>query len=400
MPALDFVVSTDLSESIRARQVCSMYDVPPAEKAERRWVGKVPLDERPWNVGLIVGPSGAGKSTIMRQLFGEQPELQWGAPSVVDDFGGDLSIEQITRACGAVGFNTIPAWLRPYRVLSNGERFRVDLARRLCELPDPIVVDEFTSVVDRQVAQIGAHAVAKWARRSGRQFVGVTCHYDVIDWLQPDWVLEPDTMTFGWRAVQTRPRLQFAIGRVERAEWDRFAPFHYLTARLPGGSYYGLWAKGEPRPVAFIGVSKFPHPHVHNLVRNTRTVVLPDWQGLGLVFAFADRLASAYKALGWRFRNYPAHPPFIAAHRQSPVWAEIATPDANIANLPNLNKASQGRAAKNDFGGRPCAVFEYTGPAMDSDEARRFVTTPASDEAHRPRTPLRRRRAKIRRRHA
>ena len=89
----------------------------------------------------------------------------------------------------AVGFNTIPAWLRPYGVLSNGEKFRVDLARRLLEGGDLIAVDEFTSVVDRQVAKIGSHAVQKWARGKGRQFVAATCHYDLEDWLQPDWVL-------------------------------------------------------------------------------------------------------------------------------------------------------------------------------------------------------------------
>jgi ABC-type ATPase with predicted acetyltransferase domain len=78
--------------------------------------------------------------------------------------------------------------MKPQAVLSNGERFRVDLARRLLELPDPIVVDEFTSVVDRQVAKIGAHAVQKFVRKHNRRFVAATCHYDVVEWLQPDWI--------------------------------------------------------------------------------------------------------------------------------------------------------------------------------------------------------------------
>ena len=40
-------------------------------------------------------------------------------------------------------------------------------------------MDEFTSVVDRQVAQIGAHAIQKYVRKHGRQFVAVSCHYDI-----------------------------------------------------------------------------------------------------------------------------------------------------------------------------------------------------------------------------
>ena len=133
---------------------------------------------------------------------------------MIDDFSPALSVDAISQACMAVGFNTIPAWLRPYGVLSNGEKFRVDLARRLLEGGDLIAVDEFTSVVDRQVAKIGSHAVQKWARGKGRQFVAATCHYDLEDWLQPDWVLEPATMTFRWRSVQRRPELACTIARV------------------------------------------------------------------------------------------------------------------------------------------------------------------------------------------
>ena len=118
--------------------------------------------------------------------------MTWDADSVVDDFDKSYSIDDITAICQAVGFNTIPSWMKPYAVLSTGERFRVEMARQLLEGGDLIVVDEFTSVVDRQVAQIGAHAVQKYVRKSpGKQFVAATCHYDVIDWLQPDWMLEP-----------------------------------------------------------------------------------------------------------------------------------------------------------------------------------------------------------------
>ena len=78
----------------------------------------------------------------------------------------------------------IPTWLRPYQVLSNGERFRADLARAICEAPAQLVIDEFSSVVDRQIAYIGAGAFAKAWRRTGGQAVLLTCHYDVLDWLE------------------------------------------------------------------------------------------------------------------------------------------------------------------------------------------------------------------------
>jgi ABC-type polar amino acid transport system ATPase subunit len=74
---------------------------------------------------------------------------------------------------------------------------RVDVARALCLPQKRIVFDEFTSVVDREVAKIGSYAISKAVRaQSGKQFIAVTCHFDVIDWLEVDWVYNTDTMEF------------------------------------------------------------------------------------------------------------------------------------------------------------------------------------------------------------
>jgi ABC-type ATPase with predicted acetyltransferase domain len=73
---------------------------------------------------------------------------------------------------------------------------RTDIARALCLGQDLVVFDEWTSVVDREVAKIASYAVSKAIRRSKKKFVAVTCHYDVIDWLEPDWVFCTDNMEF------------------------------------------------------------------------------------------------------------------------------------------------------------------------------------------------------------
>jgi ABC-type uncharacterized transport system YnjBCD ATPase subunit/GNAT superfamily N-acetyltransferase len=346
-----------------------MFDVPPQGKAEIRWTGNVPIEARPWNVGLIVGSSGAGKSSIMRQMFGDMPELAWGGASVLDDFAAGTPLQTITDACSAVGFNTIPAWLRPFRVLSNGERFRVDLARRIVELPDPVVVDEFTSVVDRQVAQIGSHAVQKLIRKQGRKFVAVTCHYDVIDWLQPDWILEPATMAFTWRSVQPRPRVEVEIRRCSYDLWRIFAPFHYLTKDL-NRSARCFAAYINDRPVAFAGMLHRPHPKVDDIMGCSRLVTLPDWQGLGLAFTLVDACGSAYKAIGKRLHTYPAHPSLIRAFDRSGSWSMKSTTDASMKNIDAKRKA-EGKSA--GMGGRPCAVFKYVGPAIDKTQAIAFL---------------------------
>jgi ABC-type iron transport system FetAB ATPase subunit len=366
---IDIAVSSPIPSSSRTRQLEAMFDVPHADAARLKWRGELDVESRPWNVGLIVGPSGAGKSTIARALFGPPAELEWGAGPVVDSFDPEIPLDGIAAVCQAVGFNTIPAWLRPFGVLSTGERFRVDLARRMVETPADriIVVDEFTSVVDRQVGQIGAHAVQKWTRRNKRQFVGVSCHYDVVDWLQPDWLFEPATMTQTWRSLQQRPSVDAEVRRVPPEWWRIFAPFHYLTADLkPGARCYCLLANGEP--AAFAGVLPGLSKH---LWRVSRLVTLPDWQGLGLAFILVDNLAASYKALGGRLRTYPAHPSLIRSFDRSPVWTMIKKPGT-------YQHQSTGQLGKRPGGhvSRPCGVFEYIGPPWpDARQAQRFVAT-------------------------
>ncbi len=391
MTTIDVTVRTDVSRSTRARQMEGMFDVPGAPHQEITWRFDAPIEQRDWQVGLIVGPSGAGKSTIAKHLFGDEKVLAWQGASVVDDFPAGMKMNDIARICQAVGFNTIPAWLRPFPVLSTGEKFRVDLARRLAEsVPDDtILVDEFTSVVDRQVAKIGAAAVSKWMRRAGdRRFVAVSCHEDILDWLQPDWVIRPAERSFAWRSVQPRPSIEVEIAPVGYGAWQLFAPFHYLTANLHRGARCFAAFVGD-EPVAFAGLMARPHPKVKDIMGVSRLVTLPDWQGLGLAFQLVDTLGGAYKAIGKRLHTYPAHPSLIHGFDRSQAWSlkqrpgyqgsggsvlpsgHPSRPSGNTRGIkhgPNAKLTSDWR-----HGSRPCAVFAYAGPALPSSDARRLL---------------------------
>jgi len=108
----------------------------------------------------------------------------------------DCSIEEITNTFNSVGFSSPPSWLKPYQVLSNGEKMRVDLANAILQKNELFVFDEFTSVVDRQIAKIGSFATQKAIRKTGKKFIAVSCHFDIEEWLMPDWVFNTDSMTF------------------------------------------------------------------------------------------------------------------------------------------------------------------------------------------------------------
>lgn len=374
MPQVDVVVESEVSRSMRCRQVEALFDVPRQERQSLRWSGEVPLDDRKWNVGLIVGPSGCGKSTLAANLFKDALAAAptWGAPSVLDDFPQTMKLEEIASICQAVGFNTIPAWLRPYEVLSNGEKFRVMLARLLAELPDLAVLDEFTSVVDRQVAKIGSHAVQKYVRKRDTQFVAVSCHNDIIEWLNPDWILEPATMTFTWRSLQRRPAIDVAISRVDYSAWRVFAPYHYMTAHLhKSAACYVLSVAGEP--AVFAGILFRPHAVVKDIWGISRVVTLPDYQGLGLAFVLTETIGAALKTLGKRLHNYPAHPAYVRACDRSPQWRLEKKPGL-IAKCGG----GGGGVSAGSLGGRPNAVFSYAGePMADATAARQLLAIPS-----------------------
>lgn len=194
MPHFDIVRTSDIEKTYRVARIMGDYDVK-ADHAKEHFVGDINIPND-WHIGVIFGGSGTGKSTIAKELFGDQliTGFEYKAKSVVDDMPKECSMDDIEKMFYAVGFGSVPSWMKPYSVLSNGEKMRVDLARALLER-DFVVFDEFTSVVDRQVAQTASLAISKAVKRTGKRFIAVSCHSDIIEWLEPDWVFDTNEMT-------------------------------------------------------------------------------------------------------------------------------------------------------------------------------------------------------------
>jgi ABC-type nitrate/sulfonate/bicarbonate transport system ATPase subunit len=373
VPQLDFVSQVEVVRTPRVVQLEGMFDVPPTQRSENRWSIHLPIDDDDdWRIGLIVGPSGSGKTTLARQAFGDNVCNGYDWPtdrSIVDGFPERLGIKEITALLSSVGFSSPPSWLRPFRCLSNGEQFRVTLARALADDRPVVVMDEFTSVVDRTVAQIGSAAVARAVRRTaGRRFVAVTCHYDVEEWLCPDWVVEMPGGEFARRSLR-RPPITLTIRRVHRDAWRLFRRHHYLDTTLNVASYcFAAWF--DDRPVTFAAVLHYPHPSRPGY-RGHRTVCLPDYQGVGIGNAMSEFVASLFVATGKPYRSVTGNPAMIRHRCRSSLWKMIRKPSLNNgmmknSPLPNIKKFSETGATN-----RYTASFEYVGPSRP-DDARRF----------------------------
>lgn len=356
---MKITVTSQLEETPRLLQVQGIFDLPPAATSTLTWEVDLPLGEKSWHIGLITGPSGCGKSTISKRFWPQQHEslskLCWPSnKSVLDAFPEDMGIKEVTELLSSVGFSSPPAWLRPFSVLSTGQQFRVTLARLLAEAKpgEPVVFDEYTSVVDRTVAKVGNAAVAKVIRQRGLQFIAVTCHNDVESWLQPDWTYEPAENRFAWRLLRQRPRINLDIVRCQASAWTLFAPHHYLSHELNRSAVCFL-ASVKGQPVAFsawlpfVGAGK-PARREH------RTVCLPDFQGVGIGNAVSAFCASLWRGLGFRALSTTTHPAMIRSRMASLFW--------RMTRKPSFAGSSEGKLKHATT--RLTAGFEYVGPGL------------------------------------
>eukprot|EP00928_Gymnodinium_smaydae_P056679 TRINITY_DN40011_c0_g1_i1.p1 TRINITY_DN40011_c0_g1~~TRINITY_DN40011_c0_g1_i1.p1 ORF type:complete len:864 (+),score=122.17 TRINITY_DN40011_c0_g1_i1:150-2594(+) len=326
-----------------------------------------------WSLGAIVGPSGTGKSCNMRLLGASstsEAPLTWDHRAIVDQLHSDKAV-----ACALVQAVALPtsAALRPFFVLSTGEKSRAELARRLGSAADGecVCLDEFTSCLDRATARRVCKGVATFVRTQSRptKVVVATVHDDILGWLLPDWVLESDTgkvtvfngptptaatITAVHQKLEILPRSlslslgaddkevkellkpparQFTLRRLVSCAASRavyaahFEQHHYLKGSSPTG-LQGLILRDEcGRAVAFHGISLMVGASFTNTtMRESRLVVLPDSQGFGLGPRLSNCVGSLLVAFGAQFYSRTAHPR-LGSYREShpELWHPTST---------------------------------------------------------------------------
>jgi len=324
----------------------------------------IPFFPSNYQIGLIVGSSGSGKSTILKRRFGDEETVDWdNSKSIASHFE---SIEDASGKFGAVGLNSIPSWLKPYRVLSNGEKFRADLARRL---KNGAVIDEFTSVVNREVAVSCSMSIEKYIRRNNlKNITFCSCHDDIIPYLKPDWIYNTDSHEFYSGRYLCRPKINIKISPCSWKAWDMFKRYHYLSGELNKASTCYL-ATYKDIPVAFAALLTLPVGSLRHAWKEHRIVVLPDYQGMGIGNKLSETLGQAYIEKGCRYFAKTSNPRMGEHRDRSKLWRPTAynkksRPDY-LRETNTDTKHSKEQLQKHSK--RVCYCHEYIGDGTKYD---------------------------------
>lgn len=322
-------------------------------------VPQLPTVPSNFSIGLIVGPSGSGKSCLLRH-FGSEAKIEWNPNlAICSHFENDKDAQ---LRLSAVGLNSIPVWMRPYHVLSTGEKFRADLARRLV---NGAVIDEYTSVIDRNVAKACSYALRRYCRESGiSKVVLASCHYDIVSWLEPDWVFDTSTgVLSAGRGLERRPPIKLEIVPCSTKAWAMFHHHHYLSHSINKSSrcWMVLW---ENTPIGFAAAIAFPNGNMKNAWREHRTVVLPEYQGLGLGVRISDKIAEMFVLAGCRYFSKTSHPRMGGYRNSSSLWKPTSKNGKARKDYNPTHKTKED-LHKMRHAGRVCFSHEFVGKSFD-----------------------------------
>lgn len=342
-----------MSDSFRAQKAANSCAMDSTKKSKHRLEIKHDALED-FNVGLIIGSSGSGKTTLARQMFGSDfDEIVLDKDkSVIDSFHDSITYEQCVENLTGMGLSSIPCWLRPMRTLSNGQMARATAALAMADETRKLtVLDEWTSVVDRTVGKIMSHRIQKEARRKKKKVVLLSCHYDVIEWLNPDFIIDCNLQEFKNRKklgeVEThkrQDRLRLDIKECNKNSWQYFSKYHYLSSILAPDTRhtFGLY-NGEDQ-IGFVAFTRYAFKNM-KMLHSNRVVIHPDYIGLGLGIKFVEACAQRVVEMGYEVRCKFTSVAMLKARQKNPRWSFLGKQKLKTAMADKVWQGMKGETA-------------------------------------------------------
>ena len=146
------------------------------------------------DIMYITGQSGSGKSLLLAELAKELAKVDKKVCNIDDiEFEHEPLVDQVgktmadaTRILSTVGINDAYLLIRTPDQLSDGQKYRLKLAKMIESNADVWVADEFGAKLDRVTAKVVAFNLHKIARKHNATVIVATTHDDLRDELAPD----------------------------------------------------------------------------------------------------------------------------------------------------------------------------------------------------------------------
>lgn len=332
---IDFKLQSELFNNFRCKMACDSLDIDINKKSVHHLkIDNINIPEK-WNVAVIYGASGSGKTTLAKHLFGEDifnNILNENEP-IINQLDEDFSYEECANILNGIGLNSVPCWVRPVKTLSNGQKARAEAALLMTQKKELTIIDEWTSVVDRTVAKAMSHCIQKFAKKHNKKIILLSCHYDIIEWIKPDWVIDCNKQEFKLPIsddffFNKREQLEFTIRKVDRNTWKYFSKYHYLSERLPGGKIYCFGLFHGENQIGFQCFANYTPTRKGTtpIYHSNRTVIHPDYNGLGIGIKLID-LTSDFmiKEYGYKIMAKFSSVPVFKAMIKNKNWIYLGS---------------------------------------------------------------------------
>ena len=267
-----------------------------------------------FDVCYITGTSGSGKSSLLRELkkhYGvDDIEFNMDSDLAIVDLVGD-DLDEALNLLSIVGLGEAKLFTKSPKVLSDGQKYRYQLACMLYHKQPVLCIDEFTSLLDRTTASVVAYNMQKCCRRNGVKLIVATAHDDLERFLNPSTVINfgsdgDEVETSYWDVDTTYNPFEkdLKIERADSEDFKKLIQYHYKNIKsVPGTkAMFKLTYKDRLVGIAVYGCTNrmlsgrnsyfnkfymtdrgYPRMDMVNkdFVLGTRFVVAPQFRGCG-----------------------------------------------------------------------------------------------------------------------
>ena len=318
---IEFSTKAEVTE--RTLAVCEAFGLGVDETKRFVVYDNFSLDFQRGNMIYVTGDSGGGKSSLLRafkNFFGEESielaDVQVNSEETLVE-GVGSNVKEAIEILSLCGLNDAFLFLRKYKELSDGQKYRYKLAKMVnCKEKGVWLLDEFCASLDRVMAKVVAYSLQKIARKLGKTVVVATTHEDLLDDFQPD-----ITVRKGFEGEVTVDRQNFTIKpcslldaiRVEEGnfeDYEKLKRFHYRSTNekentnlrmrncfklIYGNNLIGVivysnsYLNLKPRNIVFGDRYLFTPGDLHRarlindeIARISRVIIHPKFRGIGL----------------------------------------------------------------------------------------------------------------------